>query len=190
VAHDESVRTPSLYPYYGSGKLTQIKERRTLDGRYWIESSHRVTVSSAVSRIILIELMGFLIVFARNFGILIALCAPALLLGSAHAEVPEPDKERQRALVHLVRQDCGSCHGLTLQGGLGPALTVDALRDKPPEGLVATIVGGRPGTPMPPFRGILSEADAEWVVEQLMAGFPEGDGPLPAPTGAALMTDR
>ncbi|MFN3984464.1 MAG: c-type cytochrome [Rhodocyclaceae bacterium] len=80
---------------------------------------------------------------------------------------------RAAELVHLVRQDCGSCHGLTLKGGLGPALTADALYDKPAEGLVATIVGGRPGTPMPPFRGLISEAEAEWIVEQLMAGFPE-----------------
>ena len=30
-------------------------------------------------------------------------------------------------LANLVRQDCGSCHGLTLKGGLGKPLTVEQL---------------------------------------------------------------
>lgn len=87
-----------------------------------------------------------------------------------------PDSPRYRELTHMVRQDCGSCHGLTLAGGLGPALTPQALADVPAEVLVATIVGGRPGTPMPPFRGILSEAEAQWIVEQLLQGFPPDTG--------------
>lgn len=98
--------------------------------------------------------------------------------GAALAQAPEAGRVRE--LVHMVRQDCGSCHGLTLQGGLGPALTPDALRDKPVEGLVITVLSGRPGTPMPPFRGILSEEDAAWVIEQLMRGFPEDSGAAPA----------
>ena len=91
--------------------------------------------------------------------------------GVPQTAVPTP--QRQRELVHLVRQDCGSCHGMTLQGGLGPALKPAALRDKPVDSLVATIVGGRPGTPMPPWHRFLSEAEAKWIVEQLLAGFPE-----------------
>lgn len=90
----------------------------------------------------------------------------------------EPEPARARELIHIVRQDCGSCHGLTLKGGLGPALTAEALADKPVDGLVATIIGGRPGTPMPPFQTILSEAEAEWIVDRLMRGFPP-DGGLP-----------
>ena len=31
-------------------------------------------------------------------------------------------------LGNLVRQDCGSCHGLTLKGGLGKPLTADHLK--------------------------------------------------------------
>lgn len=96
---------------------------------------------------------------------------------AAFASAAEPDVLRSRELVHLVRQDCGSCHGLTLAGGLGPALTPDALADKPADGLVATVMGGRPGTPMPPFRGIVSEGEAQWIVEQLMRGFPADGGP-------------
>ncbi|WP_332674611.1 c-type cytochrome [Aromatoleum sp.] len=110
-----------------------------------------------------------LVLFAASIAALVA--APAQAGGAA------PDDERQRELVHIVRQDCGSCHGLTLAGGLGPALTPATLRDKPVEGLVVTIVGGRPGTPMPPFRGIVSEGEAQWIVERLIEGFPSDPGP-------------
>ena len=85
----------------------------------------------------------------------------------------EPDVARQKELVHLVRQDCGSCHGMTLQGGLGPALLPADLRDKPVEGLAATIYYGRPGTAMPPWKQFMSEAEANWIVQKLMSGFPQ-----------------
>ena len=96
-----------------------------------------------------------------------------LFLASTVAFAAEPDAARQQALVHLVRQDCGSCHGMTLKGGLGPALLPDTLRDKPAEGLAATIYYGRPGTPMPPWRQFISEAEAAWMVDKLMSGFPQ-----------------
>jgi cytochrome c55X len=85
----------------------------------------------------------------------------------------EPDAARQKELVHLVRQDCGSCHGMTLKGGLGPALLPENLRDKPVDGLAATIYYGRPGTPMPPWDRFLSEAEAAWIAAKLMTGFPQ-----------------
>jgi len=62
---------------------------------------------------------------------------------------------------------------MTLQGGLGPPLTPAALRDRPVDSMVATIYGGRPGTPMPPWHRFLSEAEARWIVLQLRAGFPQ-----------------
>lgn len=102
------------------------------------------------------------------------LALAALLLASAPLLAAEPDAARQKSLIHLVRQDCGSCHGLTLQGGLGPALTATRLKDWSPSDLAATIIHGRPGTPMPPFKGLLDEADAHWIARQLLAGFPEG----------------
>lgn len=92
-------------------------------------------------------------------------------LGAAAAETPSA--ERQAELTRLVRQDCGSCHGMRLSGGLGSPLTAETLRDKPAEGLVATVMQGRPGTAMPPWRALLSEAEAEWIVGRLMTGFPE-----------------
>ena len=85
----------------------------------------------------------------------------------------EPDAQRQKELVHLVRQDCGSCHGMTLKGGLGPALLPENLRDKPAEGLAATVYHGRPGTAMPPWKQFMSEAEAAWIVDQLMREFPK-----------------
>lgn len=86
-----------------------------------------------------------------------------------------PAAARRTELVRLVRQDCGSCHGLTLKGGLGPALTPEALAGKPVEGLRATILSGRPGTPMPPWRPFLSEAEVEWLVEALRQGKLEAE---------------
>ena len=85
----------------------------------------------------------------------------------------EPDASRQNELVRLVRQDCGSCHGMTLQGGLGTPLTREALADKPTDYLSAMILHGRPGTAMPPWRTLLTEAQAQWIAERLREGFPE-----------------
>jgi cytochrome c55X len=96
-------------------------------------------------------------------GAIGALAAAALLAA-------EPVNPRQAELTHLVRQDCGSCHGMTLKGGLGPALTRDALRGKPAESLVVTVLYGRPGTAMPPWRTFVSEAEAAWIVQRLQEG--------------------
>lgn len=95
-------------------------------------------------------------------------CAAAA--AAAAAEVPaEP---RRSHLVNLVRQDCGSCHGLTMKGGLGPALLPANLADKDPEQLRFVILHGRRGTAMPPWSRFLSEPEAAWVVELLRAGLP------------------
>jgi len=91
----------------------------------------------------------------------------------AFAESPGvPQGARVRALVHMVRQDCGSCHGMRLTGGLGPPLTREALAGFPLESLAATIYHGRPGTPMPPWSTMLNEAEARWIAQQLLQGFP------------------
>ena len=99
----------------------------------------------------------------------------ALLCTPLWAQAPStpPSALRQQELVRMVRQDCGSCHGLHLTGGLGPALTPEALAGKPLESMVSTIYRGRPGTPMAPWSAMLSEPDALWIAQQLFAGFPE-----------------
>jgi cytochrome c55X len=94
-----------------------------------------------------------------------------LMAGSATAQAI--GAARQQRLIRLVRQDCGACHGMRLTGGLGPALTRDAMADKPLDSMAATIVHGRPGTPMPGWRPMLSDADARWIAEQLARGFPD-----------------
>ena len=98
--------------------------------------------------------------------------AAAVLLAGATLAAAEPSPMRQKELIHMVRQDCGSCHGLTLQGGLGPALLPQTLAGKPAEGLVATIVQGRPGTAMPPWHRFLAEDEAHWIFSRLIEGFP------------------
>jgi cytochrome c55X len=117
-----------------------------------------------------------------HVAVLIGAALVSALASASEARPAAPDPQRARELIHIVRQDCGSCHGLTLKGGLGPALTTEALADKPAEGLVATIMGGRPGTPMPPFSTIVTEPEAEWIVDQLMRGFPPDAG-LPQARG-------
>lgn len=71
------------------------------------------------------------------------------------------------ALRHLVRHDCGSCHGMQLTGGLGPALTPDALADRPVEWVRAVILHGVPGTAMPGWRGLVSETEAARIAHAL-----------------------
>jgi cytochrome c55X len=108
----------------------------------------------------------------RNFGRMPAAIL-LLLLAPVAAPAADPLPERARELVRMVRQDCGSCHGLTLKGGLGPPLLPETLREKPAESLRYTVLLGRPGTPMPPWNAFLNEAEADWIVHQLMQGFPE-----------------
>ena len=106
-------------------------------------------------------------------GAVLALLASGALAQSPGPAVTPPPAERQQELVRMVRQDCGSCHGLHLTGGLGPARTPEALSGKPLDSMVSTIYRGRPGTPMAPWSAMLSEGDALWIAEQLFAGFPE-----------------
>ena len=83
----------------------------------------------------------------------------------------EPPPGRQDELLYRLRQDCGSCHGMTLKGGLGPALLPADLAGKDDGALVDTILHGRPGTPMPPWDFEISAAEAGWLVGQLKEGL-------------------
>lgn len=73
-------------------------------------------------------------------------------------------------MLYFIRRDCGSCHGMTLKGGLGPALLPETLSAKPKEFLVTTILEGRKNTAMPPWKPMLSRDDVLWIVEQLQSG--------------------
>ena len=81
--------------------------------------------------------------------------------------------ETEARLSHLVRHDCGSCHGMTLKGGLGPALLPEALDAYDDDSLVQVILGGIPDKAMPPWRDLLSESEARWIVRRLKEGFPQ-----------------
>jgi len=109
---------------------------------------------------------------ASPASILIAAMLSCALPSSACADV-NISNGRQSELVKLVRNDCGSCHGMTLKGGLGPELLPESLRDKDPESLRETILRGRTDTAMPPWSAFISEIEATWIVEQLMKGFPD-----------------
>ena len=95
----------------------------------------------------------------------------ALALIAAMAPAPP---ERLRPIrpnsTNLVRQDCGSCHGLTLKGGLGKPLTAEQLEPWDSDQLVHIILDGIPGTPMPPWRPLLSQLDARWIADRLKQG--------------------
>lgn len=97
--------------------------------------------------------------------------ALALLLLMAGQAAAAPTAERQSELRHRVKHDCGSCHGLTLKGGLGPPLLPATLADRAEESLVEIILRGVPGTPMPPWGFEISPAEAAWLVRQLKEGF-------------------
>jgi len=89
------------------------------------------------------------------------------LLSSLATQASEPSKARQVELLNLLKHDCGSCHGLTLKGGLGPALLASNLRHKPDNFLVDTIQNGRKNTAMPPWKPFLTVDETRWLVNLL-----------------------
>lgn len=119
-----------------------------------------------------------------NTSLLIAGCAvltsaaAAKDLNSGASDTTLP-AARQTQLVRMVRQDCGSCHGIQLTGGLGPALTRERMTEIPLDSLIAVIYQGRPGTPMPGWKTMISEPEAAWIARRLQTGFPLDSGPAP-----------
>jgi cytochrome c55X len=97
----------------------------------------------------------------------IALVGMAVVSGAR----AEPPAQRQDELLYRLRQDCGSCHGMTLKGGLGPALLPDALAARSEDDLAAVIVNGVPGTPMPPWDFEITGDEARWLARQLKQGL-------------------
>jgi len=91
-----------------------------------------------------------------------------LLSAAVQAELPV---SRQSEILHLIQHDCGSCHGMTLNGGLGPPLTAERLGQKSAGELALIIRNGIKETPMPPWEGILNDEDIAWIVKQLQQGI-------------------
>ncbi len=92
----------------------------------------------------------------------------ALLLSASSALAGDLPPARAAELERLVRQDCGSCHGMTLKGGLGSDLTAGTLADAAPASLARIILDGVPGTAMPPWRPLLTEGEALWIADYLL----------------------
>ena len=92
------------------------------------------------------------------------LVASVLLATPVHAEI---DTERQTELLYFLKHDCGSCHGLTRSGGLGSPLLPEVLADRDDDDLTEIIMEGLPGTPMPPWKELLSEEEARWLVRAI-----------------------
>lgn len=110
--------------------------------------------------------------FKTSFPDIIFLGITLLTSQNAMAEttLTEVDPTRQNELMYFLKHDCGSCHGMTLKGGLGPALLPETLSAQPKEYLVTTILEGRKNTAMPPWKSMLSRSDALWITEQLQSG--------------------
>lgn len=108
----------------------------------------------------------------RSLLIHVAVLLGLTALAVSAAPAAEPDPARQKDLIHLVRQDCGACHGMRLSGGLGPSLLPERLAGWPDTSLISTVLDGRPGTAMPGWKSFLNEADAAWIVARLKQGFP------------------
>jgi cytochrome c55X len=93
---------------------------------------------------------------------LLALLAPG---GAGAGDAVPPG--RAADLERLVRQDCGSCHGMRLSGGLGPDIRAEALSEIPAETVTAIILDGLPGTAMPPWRPLITREEAQWIAAYL-----------------------
>lgn len=115
--------------------------------------------------------MKQLMLLALNYSLLGACLVVPELSATNYTSENQLTSERKTQLIHLLKQDCGSCHGMTLQGGLGPSLTKEALNGKPFFLIKNTIIYGRPGTAMPPWDAILSDKDITWISHQLLKGI-------------------
>lgn len=80
-------------------------------------------------------------------------------------------EQRQNDLMHLLKQDCGSCHGMTMKGGLGPALLPENLAKTPDYILLNTIKYGRETLAMPAWGNLLNDQEIQWLVDQLKEGI-------------------
>ena len=56
---------------------------------------------------------------------------------------------------------------MTLKGGLGKPLLPETLKTFPDAAVADIILDGVSGTPMPPWRGLLTEAEALWIARTL-----------------------
>jgi len=122
--------------------------------------------------VIKISVLKSIILFIA--GIMTCLTLPALSTAqentSFNTDTQEISSERQKELTYMVQQDCGSCHGMTLKGGLGPSLLPERISVLPKQYLIKAVTHGRQDTPMPPWGPLLTDNEINWIVEQLLLG--------------------
>ncbi len=142
------------------------------DRKLYLDAKILKGLDVSVKRCFIKQCTKLVIVSIAGLGLILSTAAFA----SDYVATPNSSitAARRGALVLLVRQDCGSCHGMTLKGGLGPSLLPEALKDKSAAYLKSIILHGRPDTAMPPWQRFLSDAEAEWIVSNLKKGFPSG----------------
>ncbi|WP_431857859.1 c-type cytochrome [Azospirillum sp.] len=99
------------------------------------------------------------------------LAAVVMTAAPAWAGDPIPSPARQSELDYMLRQDCGSCHGMTFKGGLGSPLLPEHLEGKSEDALADVVLDGIPGTPMPPWRSLLTHSEARWMIARLLRGL-------------------
>lgn len=106
----------------------------------------------------------------RKMAVTLIALLGGLIIQAGTTEAETIPVARQAHLMNLLVQDCGSCHGLTMRGGLGSALLPANLDGKDDTALAELILDGIPETPMPPWRGQLTLIEARWMVKQLKLG--------------------
>ncbi len=93
-----------------------------------------------------------------------------LLCISSSCLAAEPLAERQIEIRALVQNTCGGCHGVGLDGGMGPSLKPEALASKADDLLITTITNGRKGTAMPSWKATFNADEIAWLVSTLKSG--------------------
>ncbi|PCI61731.1 MAG: cytochrome c class I NirC [Gammaproteobacteria bacterium] len=97
--------------------------------------------------------------------------AVSFVVNAQQVQEKSLSKQRQQQLIHILKQDCGSCHGMTLKGGLGSPLLPKNLKLQSTKMIANTILNGRPGTAMPPWKPLLSKQEIYWLAKQLKQGL-------------------
>jgi len=70
-------------------------------------------------------------------------------------------------VANVFEKECQGCHGPNHEGGVGADLRPNKIAKKNSYMLAQTILNGRPGTAMPPFKDKLNKADAQKMVDYL-----------------------
>ncbi len=103
----------------------------------------------------------------KNIALILLLLLTSSCIATDSLSEPEVSIKRQKQLMHLLLADCGSCHGMTLKGGLGPSLLAQDLKVKTNQQLFYIIKFGTTETPMPPWEQFLNDSEINWMINTL-----------------------